>query len=145
MLSYIKNILDHEVTNSLKNDKIERLYAFYLKRNSDVVDDFSICGVVELGYGDKHGIDPSTVSFSALKSNYFDIEADALVIMHNHPKILITPVLSPSDEDIQSTFCIAVFAQKNKMKLLDHIIVDSKNYYSFIENGLIEFDLLQSI
>lgn len=140
MLAYIKNILSHEVINYVRNLDIEKMYGFYLKKQSDKAGDYEVCGFVELGNGDAHSVSPDTISYKTMKKTYFDLEADAMVLLHNHPKLrgCTSSSVSPSEEDLIGTYAIARTCLSNKMKLMDHIIVDASNYFSFVENHLIE-------
>ena len=60
-------------------------------------------------------------------------EAAAIVLVHNHPGG--DPL--PSKEDRDLTRRIAFLAQEMGLRLLDHIIVAEKKYYSFQERGLL--------
>lgn len=139
MLAYISNILNHEILTHIRSLDIEKMYGFYLKQRSEKVGDFDICGFVELGSGDAHSVSPDTISYKTMKRVYDELEADALVIMHNHPKLKgRTSSVSPSEDDLIGTYAIARTCLSNKMKLIDHIIVDASDYFSFVENQLID-------
>jgi len=139
MLSYISNILNHEVMIHIKGLNIEKMYGFYLMQNSDKTGDYDICGFIELGSGDAHSVSPNTISYRTMKETYNKLKADALVIVHNHPKLKgRASSVSPSDDDLISTYAIARTCMSNKIKLIDHIIVDTSDYFSFVENQLID-------
>ena len=55
--------------------------------------------------------------------------ASAVIIAHNHP----SGNLNPSENDILITQKIKAAAQVLGIKLLDHIILGKKGYYSFLE------------
>ncbi len=57
--------------------------------------------------------------------------ASALIIAHNHP----SGNLTPSKEDITVTKRIKEASTILGIKLLDHIIFNTKGYYSFLENN----------
>jgi DNA repair protein RadC len=59
--------------------------------------------------------------------------AYSVIIAHNHPSGDPTP----SEEDKRVTQQIAQAAATLGMKLLDHIIVAKRGYYSFQEHGLL--------
>ena len=65
---------------------------------------------------------------SALEQN-----ATAIVIAHNHP----SGTLRPSQADKQLTRKVKEGGQILDIKLLDHIIVTEKNYYSFADEGML--------
>ncbi len=60
-------------------------------------------------------------------------EAGGIILVHNHPGG--DPVPSKADRDL--TRRIAFLAQEMGLRLLDHIIVAEKKYYSFQEKGLL--------
>ncbi|QUH21880.1 JAB domain-containing protein [Alkaliphilus sp. B6464] len=138
MLKYIDKIIGHESVKSIRNGETEKLFAYYLKKNSDQVGDYELIGSIQFGEGDKNRIFAESISYNAFKDAYKELNADAVAILHNHPKRLIAMKLSPSEDDIDCTFTFANFCVVHKMNFIDHIVVDYKNYFSFVENNLIE-------
>lgn len=61
--------------------------------------------------------------------------ARGAVFAHNHP----SGNLTPSKKDIELTLELQELMEKVDIKLLDHIIVSEDSYYSFYENGIIEY------
>ena len=59
--------------------------------------------------------------------------AASVIIAHNHPSGIATP----SDEDIKVTQQLVAAGILLGMRLKDHIIVTSKDYYSFKSNYLL--------
>lgn len=57
--------------------------------------------------------------------------ATFIIIMHNHP----TGDTTPSKEDIKFTNRLIEIGELMGIKILDHIIISHKNYYSFMENS----------
>ena len=59
------------------------------------------------------------------------IGATSVILIHNHPsgKVL------PSKDDINLTKRIISVGDIMDIKVLDHLIISSTNYYSFLENG----------
>ena len=57
----------------------------------------------------------------------------ALILVHNHP----SGKLVPSGADHQITKVICAGAKTLSLKVLDHIIVTEKDYYSFADNGVL--------
>ncbi len=53
--------------------------------------------------------------------------AKRVIIAHNHP----SEILSPSEEDIKSTFALNSLLDSLDIKLLDHIIIGNRSAYSF--------------
>jgi len=56
--------------------------------------------------------------------------ASAVIVAHNHPQ----GELKPSDEDIQITKHLKEAALTLGLSLLDHIIFNTKGYFSFAEH-----------
>lgn len=56
-----------------------------------------------------------------------------LILSHNHP----SGVLKPSDLDKQITKKLKIAAESIDIKMLDHIIVTHKGYFSFADEGMI--------
>ncbi len=72
--------------------------------------------------------DPRIIFKIALEHN-----STNLILCHNHP----SGKLEPSQPDIALTDKLKVAASYLDMKVLDHIIVSSKGYYSFADDGKI--------
>ncbi len=60
-------------------------------------------------------------------------EATCIILVHNHP----SGNLRPSNADCDLTERISKGARVLNVRLIDHIIVSDKDYYSFAENGKI--------
>jgi len=73
-------------------------------------------------------VDPKIVFRHAL-----DHLASGLVLCHNHP----SGHLKPSTEDISLTKQLNAAAVLFEMKILDHIIIGGRDYYSFADEGLL--------
>ena len=54
-----------------------------------------------------------------------------LIVAHNHP----SGGISPSKEDVEITKQLKAAGETLGIKLLDHIIFNQKDYYSFLEKG----------
>lgn len=57
--------------------------------------------------------------------------ASAIIVAHNHP----AGTLTPSTEDIEITEQLKLSGETLGIRLLDHIIFNHKEYYSFLEKG----------
>lgn len=57
-----------------------------------------------------------------------------MILLHNHP----SDNLCPSSSDIETTYKIINAAKLLEINVLDHIIVGSQSYYSFLENDLLK-------
>jgi DNA repair protein RadC len=70
--------------------------------------------------------DPRVIFKTALLSN-----ATGIIIAHNHP----SGNLSPSSDDISLTKKMKEAGNFMEIKLLDHLIITDKGYYSFADEG----------
>lgn len=59
--------------------------------------------------------------------------AAAIILCHNHP----SGNLEPSEQDIETTDKLLKASEIIGIPILDHIIINSMNYYSFLEHGLL--------
>ena len=57
--------------------------------------------------------------------------ASGIICVHNHP----SNNLVPSSEDINITKALISVGNILGIKVIDHLIIGSNNYYSFLENG----------
>lgn len=73
-------------------------------------------------------VDPRTIFAAALKLN-----AAMIILCHNHP----SGNLLPSDNDKNMTEKIRVAGNMLDIKLCDHLIISSSDYYSFADEGLL--------
>ncbi len=83
--------------------------------------------VVTIGLADRSHVHPREVFADVLMDR-----ASAIILAHNHP----AGSLEPSEEDVTVTKQIAQAGQIMGIAVLDHIIFNEKNYFSFIEKGI---------
>lgn len=62
-----------------------------------------------------------------------EVDASAFILVHNHPN----GDTEPSKADIEATKNVIYVASALNIRLHDHLIISSKDYYSFKNNGLI--------
>ena len=84
--------------------------------------------IVHVGGTTEITVDPAAIIRSALLVN-----AKNIIVAHNHPSGDPTP----STEDKNITMKIKAACQLLNLYLQDHIIIGEKNYYSFLEHGLL--------
>ncbi len=84
--------------------------------------------VVSVGTLTRTLIHPREIFMEAIKES-----ASAMIICHNHP----SGNCEPSDEDIAATEALLEASNILGISILDHIIIDCENYYSFKENSLL--------
>lgn len=103
-------------------DYKESFYALYLDQKNKVlgIKKISECGITSTL------VDVRIVMQGALLCN-----ASAIIVCHNHP----SGNLKPSREDIKMTEKIKEAAKFLDFSVLDHIILTSEHYYSFLDEG----------
>ena len=84
--------------------------------------------IITIGLINKSHVHPREV-FSDVISE----RASAVIIAHNHP----VGDLAPSKDDMEITNQINAASKVLGINLLDHIIFNSKSYYSFVENDIL--------
>ena len=84
--------------------------------------------VVSVGTLNRTLIHPREIFAEAIKES-----ASAMVVCHNQP----SGNCEPSDEDILTTETLLEASKILGISLLDHIIIDCENYFSFKENSLL--------
>lgn len=84
--------------------------------------------IVTVGLLDKTLVHPREVFAGPILDR-----AVSVVVVHNHPSGLA----KPSDEDIKTTQHLAAASQMLGIRLRDHVIVTSNNYWSFSQSKLL--------
>lgn len=117
------NIL-RQVYPAHKIDYKEFFYVILLNKSNIVL------GVSRIGEGDISGVVVNMIEIFqlVLKSN-----SCSFIVSHNHP----SGSLTPSESDKRMTNRLKEFAELLNVKLLDHIILTSSNYFSFAEEGIV--------
>lgn len=103
---------------------VESFYCIYLNRANKVTS-FS-----EISSG---GTCATVVDPKIIFNQAFQLLAQALILVHNHP----SGNIKPSDQDKALTEKIKNIAKLHEVTLLDHIIVTPDAYFSFSDSGLI--------
>lgn len=83
--------------------------------------------VVTIGLADRSHVHPREVFADVLVDR-----ASAVILAHNHP----AGSLEPSEEDITVTKRISQAGQILGISVLDHIVFNQKEYFSFVEKGI---------
>ncbi len=84
--------------------------------------------VVSVGLVNKTQVHPREVFADPITDR-----ASAIIVAHNHP----SGELKPSKEDFDITKQLKAAGETLGIKLLDHIIFNQKEYYSFLEKGIL--------
>ena len=81
----------------------------------------------------KGGITGTLVDIRLLLKTALELGAVALILVHNHP----SGTLQPSEADKQITQKLKNAAQSLDIKVLDHLIITEKAYFSFADETLL--------
>ncbi len=104
----------------------EAFMVIYLNTKNEAINS----EIVHEGTVDRAIIYPRRIIESALTHH-----AAGLLLAHNHP----SGYPQPSDEDKRITSAIAEAARTMDIRVIDHIIVGKKGYFSFVEKKLNDF------
>ncbi|WP_439153025.1 RadC family protein [Winogradskyella sp.] len=81
----------------------------------------------------KGGITGTLVDVRLVLKNALEVGATALILCHNHP----SGTLKPSNADKGITQKLKIAAQSLDIKVLDHLIITEKAYFSFADEELL--------
>lgn len=81
----------------------------------------------------KGGITSTLVDVRLVLKKALELSAVGIILAHNHP----SGKTSPSDSDISLTKKVKEAARLMDIRVLDHIIVTDKKYYSFADEGIL--------
>jgi DNA repair protein RadC len=81
----------------------------------------------------KGGITGTLVDVRLVLKNALEVGATGLILAHNHP----SGTLKPSEADKSLTNKLKMASESLDIKVLDHLIVTEKAYFSFADEGLI--------
>ena len=102
----------------------EEFWILYLNQSNRLLEKYRLS---------KGGITQTTVDLRLAFKRAFEVGATGLILAHNHPSGGLTP--SSSDEQITRKFKLA--AASVDLRILDHLIVSKKGYFSFADEGLL--------
>lgn len=100
--------------------KQEKLISIYLDNKKRLI----TYKVITIGTLDETICHPRDIIYNAIKCN-----ASSIVIMHNHP----SGDIFPSNADIEITNKLIESCKIVGIPLIDHLITNTQNYYSFYE------------
>ena len=95
-----------------------KLLAIYLDNKKKLIN----YKIITIGTKDQTMFHPRDILYNAIKCN-----ASGIIIMHNHPSLDI----SPSKADIELTNTLIDSCRIVGIPLLDHLITNTKEFYSF--------------
>lgn len=108
----------------LSDLSIEEFWAIFLNQNNQVIYKTVLT---------KGGISESIVDVRILFKIALEYFATGIIVAHNHP----SGNLTPSKADLTLTQKIKEAGLLLNIKLLDHLIITQKKYYSFADNGIL--------
>ncbi len=100
----------------------EEFWVLYLNNSNTVIRTFQIS---------KGGLTGTLVDTRIIFKKALEFKATAFIMGHNHP----SGKLDPSQSDIQITQKISKAGSVMDIRLLDHLIITEKAYFSFADEG----------
>ncbi|KJD37085.1 hypothetical protein PW52_01105 [Tamlana sedimentorum] len=89
--------------------------------------------VIQKNQLSKGGITGTLVDVRLVLKQALEVGATSLILSHNHP----SGTLKPSEADKQITNKLKVAAQSLDIKVLDHVIITEKAYFSFADEAIL--------
>lgn len=89
--------------------------------------------VIQKNQLSKGGITGTLVDVRLVLKNALEVGATGLILTHNHP----SGTLKPSEADKQITNKLKTAAESLDIKVLDHLIITEKAYFSFADETLL--------
>lgn len=102
----------------------EEFWTIYVNNSNKVIDRFQLS---------KGGITGTLVDVRLALKKALELGATAIILAHNHP----SGNLNPSSADKQLTQKLKTAGESIDIKILDHLIVTEKSYFSFADEGLL--------
>ncbi|MCF7569551.1 DNA repair protein RadC [Sabulilitoribacter arenilitoris] len=104
--------------------KHEEFWIIYLNNSNKIIQKSQLS---------KGGITGTLVDVRLVLKNALQVGATGLILAHNHP----SGTLKPSEADKQITNKLKTAAQILDIKVLDHLIITEKAYFSFADETLL--------
>ena len=102
----------------------EEFWVLYLNNSNKVIQKNQLS---------KGGITGTLVDVRLVLKNALEVGATGIILAHNHP----SGTLTPSEADKQLTNKLKVASESLDIKVLDHVIVTEKAYFSFADENLL--------
>ncbi len=102
----------------------EEFWIIYLNNSNKVIQ------TVQLSKG---GITGTLVDIRLALKVALEVVATSIILAHNHP----SGTLNPSEADKQLTQKLKTASESLDIKILDHLIITEKAYFSFADQGLL--------
>lgn len=111
--------------NIISIGPVEKFYIAYLN---------SKCEVIKTENFSNGNISKISVDIKSLTYNILEQNASGIIICHTHPSGLA----KPSKEDLSFTKQLTLTIQTMGIRMLDHIILSNEDYFSFLNEGLLD-------
>lgn len=108
--------------NKIGYDKQEHFCCVYLDAKNTIIKEKELF---------KGTLNHSMVHPREVFKEAYNINAVSIICIHNHPSGRVFP----SKDDLNLTKKLVSIGELMGVKILDHLIIGSDNYYSFFENG----------
>ncbi len=120
----IKNTKDiyNAYQGMFQKETQEKFYVLFLNPKNEVINE----KLIFIGTANQTLIHPRDIYKEAILNN-----ATKIICIHNHPSGDVTP----SKEDVRATLRMKDVGNLVGIPLLDHVILGSNSYYSFLEGG----------
>lgn len=102
----------------------EEFWILYLNNSNKILEQYQVS---------KGGITGTLVDVRITLRKALEVGAVSIILAHNHP----SGNLNPSEADKQLTRKLKTASESLDIKVLDHIIVTEKSYFSFADEGML--------
>ena len=102
----------------------EEFWIIYINNSNTIVQTLQLS---------KGGITGTLVDVRLVLKNALEVGATAIILAHNHP----SGALRASEADKQITQKLKTAGESLDIRILDHVIVTDKAYFSFADEGLL--------
>lgn len=102
----------------------EEFWIVYLNNSNKVIQKHQLS---------KGGITGTMVDVRLVLKTALEVGATGIILAHNHP----SGTLKPSEADKQLTTKLSVAAKSLDIKILDHLIITEKAYFSFADENIL--------
>ena len=102
----------------------EEFWIIYMNNSNKVIQKLQLS---------KGGITGTLVDVRLVLKNALEVGATNIILVHNHP----SGTLNPSNADKQITKKLKMAGESLDIKVLDHLIITEKTYFSFADEGVL--------
>ena len=102
----------------------EEFWIIYMNNSNKVIQKLQLS---------KGGITGTLVDVRLALKNALEVGATNIILVHNHP----SGTLNPSNADKQITKKLKMAGESLDIKVLDHLIITEKTYFSFADEGVL--------